>query len=73
MWVIFSAALYFVIVVMGTVYSLPEYGRLVRMVAERGEGDPEAHARLVRAAWVNRAELFLVFVALFGIVIGSVA
>jgi hypothetical protein len=72
-WVLFPLAVYLGIIVMGSVYSLPEYGRLNRMFAERGENDPEAHRRLMRAAWVNRIELAIVLLALFGIAVGAAA
>lgn len=72
-WVLLPLLVYLGIVVMGSVYSLPEYGKLNKMFAERGEGDPEAHRRLTRAAWVNRVELVIVSAALFGIVAGIVA
>jgi hypothetical protein len=72
-WVLLPVLVYLGIIVMGSAYSLPEYGRLNRMFAERGEHDHETHRRLVRAAWVNRAELVIVAVALFGIVVGVLA
>ena len=72
-WLVFPTLVYLGIVVMGSTYSLPEYGTLNRMFAERGERDPEAHRRLRRAAWVNRIELVIVAVALFGIVAGVLA
>jgi hypothetical protein len=72
-WVVLPILVYLGIVVMGSAYSLPEYGRLNRMFAERGERDPEAHRRLTRAAWVNRIELAIVALALFGIVAGVLA
>lgn len=49
-WVLFPVAVYLGIIVMGSVYSLPEYARLNRMFAERGEDAPETHRRLMRAA-----------------------
>ncbi len=49
-WVLFPVAVYLRIIVMGSVYSLPEYARLNRMFAERGEEDSEAHRRLKRVA-----------------------
>ena len=72
-WVVLPILVYLGIVVMGSTYSLPEYGRLNRMFAERGERDPEAHRRLRQAAWVNRVELVIVAVTLFGIVVGVLA
>ena len=72
-WVLFPLLVYLGIVVMGSVYSLPEYGRLNEMFARRGENDPEAHRRLTVAAWVNRVELVVVAAALFGIVVGVAA
>ena len=69
-WVVFPVVIYMGIVAMGSFYSLPEYGKLNEMFIERGKNDPETHARLTKAAWVNRIELAIVTIGLFGIIVG---
>jgi len=66
--VAFPLAVYAATVVTGSVYSLPEYGRLQQLADDRGPADPELHQRLTRATWVNRAELALVCLAVAGLV-----
>ncbi len=66
-WVLLSVALAAITACTSALYSLPEYGRLVRMAEETGVDDAELHKRLWRAVWVNRVELAIVVIALFAV------
>jgi hypothetical protein len=54
---------------MGSVYSLPEYKRLTRVLEERGAQDRDFQQRLTRAAWLNRIELGFVVLGIIGIIV----
>lgn len=64
-WVERPILLYGAVIVTGSVYSLPEYTRLLALADQRGGADPELRRRLRRATWVNRVELALVYRVLF--------
>jgi hypothetical protein len=66
-WLLFLIFVFTATVIMGSVYSLPEYKRLTQMLNERGPHDMELHRRLTLAAWFNRIELCLIVIGLVGI------
>lgn len=68
-WLLFPLAVFGATIVVGSLYSLPEYTRLVRILRERGPNDGALQRRIDIAAWVNRVELLLVLVGIVGIVL----
>lgn len=65
-WLLFLIVVFVVTVIIGSVYSLPEYQRLTKVLNERGPQDKDLQRRLTVAAWLNRAELCLVVLGLIG-------
>ena len=71
-WLLFLLVVFVATNIMGSVYSLPEYRRLTRMLEERGPRDEEIQRRLVRASWLNRVELLLIVMGLVGVIAQTV-
>ncbi len=70
-WLIFLISVFLATIVVGSVYSLPEYNRLEN-IAQQDPSNQMLHRRLNRAAWVNRVELTLVLVGVVGVFNGIV-
>lgn len=66
-WLLFLILVFMATVIMGSVYSLPEYKRLTQVLNERGPQDAGLQHRLTVAAWLNRLELSLVVIGLVGL------
>jgi uncharacterized membrane protein len=68
-WILFPLGIFLATIVIGSVYSLPEYARLVNALRDADGHDPRLQRRIDIAAWVNRIELVLVLTGVIGIVI----
>jgi hypothetical protein len=68
-WTLFPIGVFLGTIVVGSVYSLPEYGRLVALLHTVGPRDSALQRRITVAAWVNRVELLLVLMSLVGIML----
>jgi len=60
---------FLVTVIVGSVYSLPKYGRLVALLHTSDDQHPLLQRRIAIAAWVNRVELLLVVIGLVGMIV----
>jgi hypothetical protein len=67
-WIAFPLSVFFVTIIVGSVYSLPEYGRLITLLDHGTPHDKRIHQRIELAAWVNRIELLFVLLAIGGLV-----
>lgn len=67
-WVLFPIIVFLATVLTGSLYSLPEYTRLVTLLHDHSPEEPSLDRRIELAAWVNRVELALVLVGIVGIV-----
>lgn len=66
-WLVFPIVVFLATVVVGSVYSLPECGRLTALLRDANGRDQAIQRRIDVAAWVNRIELTLVVIGLIGI------
>lgn len=71
-WLLFPVIVFIATVVVGSLYSLPEYSRLVALLGHRSASDPELQRRIEIAAWVNRVELGLVLIGVVGVIVQAV-
>jgi uncharacterized membrane protein len=67
-WILFPLLVFITTIIVGSVYSLPEYSRLVTLLRAGDERDPVLQRRIEIAAWVNRIELLLVLIGVIGII-----
>lgn len=70
-WLLFPLVVFLGTVIVGSVYSLPEYGRLVTLLRTNEAQNPAIQRRIEIAAWVNRVELLLVVIGLIGLIVQS--
>ena len=68
-WLLFPVVVFLTTVLVGSIYSLPEYGRLTALLRDSNGRDPAIQRRIEVTAWVNRGELLLVLISLIGIIV----
>lgn len=68
-WLLFPVVVFLATILVGSIYSLPEYARLVQHLRQGKPQDSNWQRRIEVAAWVNRVELLLVIVGLIGLIV----
>jgi uncharacterized membrane protein len=68
-WVTLGLVMFLASALTGALFLGPESGRISRLGAEKGAGDPEVQRRISRMLWISRIELILLIAVIFDMVV----